>query len=99
MIIKQKSTNFARMLPYLLTSILFISFFVADIYKARSLSWQVPDGLPSNLFIAGGVIFIVTNLLVFFLNRQYPKRVAFTTIAIALMVGFELAFASLKFIW
>ena len=45
------------------------------------------------------IVFTVINLVVFFLNRQYPKRVAFTTIAIALMVGFELAFASLKFIW
>jgi len=78
---------------------LFISFFIADVYKAQSLSRQIPDDLPSNLFIAEGIIFIIINFVVFFFTRKYPKSVALTTVAMILMVMFEMALASLNFVW
>ena len=95
----QNNPAFLGMLPYLLVLTLFISFFVADFFTAHSGYGEVPDGLPSNLFIAEGIIFIIINLAVFFIYRKHPKSVIFTTIAMALMVGFELMLASIDFVW
>ena len=92
-------SRFARLLPYLLVSFLFVSFFIADSYMARSISGEVPDPVPSNLFIAEGIIFIIINLAVLFLSRKYTKSVIATSVVMALMVAYELVISSIRFDW
>ncbi len=89
--------QFTKMLPYLLATLLFGGFFIADYFTAQSGYGSVPAGLPSKVFVTTGIIFVVVNNIVLLLSRRFAGRVIITSIAMALMVGCRLVLDSIEF--